>query len=171
MGYGGHAEGILKAHPALGYIGIDRDNEAIAYSTGRLAPFKERLQIQHGAYSQIIPTLKGKPVAGILADIGVSSLQLDKGERGFRFDAETLDMRMDQSRPFSAYDVVNGYSLPELEKLILEYGEERGYKKIAKAIVDARSQKTIESGRELASVIERIMPRRSMTNWGNWNGC
>ncbi len=155
LGYGGHSEAILQNFPDVTLVGIDQDAEAIAFSTERLAPFGERFSTLKGRYSDMIREIDFSKTTGILADIGVSSLQLDKQERGFSFASETLDMRMDQTREFSAYDVVNGYSQQELEEIFLKYGEERAFKKIAKLIVDTRSKAPIGSAAELSSLIEK----------------
>jgi len=155
LGYGGHSEAILKNFPEVTLVGIDQDAEAIAFSTKRLAPFGERFSTLKGRYSERIAEIDFSKTTGILADIGVSSLQLDKQERGFSFSSETLDMRMDQGREFSAYNVVNEYSQQELEKIFLEYGEERAFRKIAKLIVDERKKVPITSSAQLASLIEK----------------
>jgi len=153
LGYGGHSEGLLKAYPHVKVIGIDRDDEALAFSKKRLEAYGDRFEARKGSYSEVFPTLQEEKIVGVLADIGVSSLQLDKRERGFSFEGESLDMRMDQHQTFSAYDVVNRYSLEELERIILNYGEERAFKKVARMIVEARKQAPIESSQALASLI------------------
>jgi len=155
LGYGGHSEAILKNFPDVSLIGIDQDIEAIEFSKNRLSGFSSRFRAVRGRYSEILPDLDFSNISGILADIGVSSLQLDKRERGFNFFGETLDMRMDQSREFSAYDVVNRYTISELEEIFLKYGEERAFKKIAKLIADERKKAPIKSAAELSSLIER----------------
>ncbi len=155
LGYGGHSEAILTAHPRLRLIGIDRDDEAIAFSTKRLEKFGDRVQIIKSDFGSALLKIDTSNIVGILADIGVSSLQLDKKERGFSFESETLDMRMDGSQEFSAYDVVNGYSETELEKIIRVYGEERYSKKIAALIVKRRKEEKIKSAKELAALISQ----------------
>lgn len=155
LGYGGHTKAILEKFPKISVIGIDQDIEAIEFSTKRLSSFGARFSTIKGRYSDIIGTLDFSNIRGVLADIGVSSLQLDKKERGFSFFSDTLDMRMDQSKEFSAYDVVNRYSLQELEEIFLNYGEEKAFKKIAKLIVEKRKEAPIKSASELSSLIER----------------
>lgn len=155
LGYGGHSEAILTAHPKLKLIGIDRDDEAIAFSTKRLQKFGDRVQIIKSDFGSALSKIDTSNVVGILADIGVSSLQLDKKERGFSFESETLDMRMDRAQGFSAYDVVNGYSEAKLEKIIRVYGEERYFKKIAALIVKRRKEEKIQSAKELAALISQ----------------
>ena len=165
LGYGGHSEAILKKFPEIRLVGIDQDPEAIEFSKKRLEPFKERFEALKGRFSLLLPELLQKrEICGILADFGVSSLQLDKKERGFSFQSENLDMRMDPETKLSAYDVVNGYSEEELERVFKEYAETKAYKKVARAIIDARSKKPIESGIELSNIIGKVLPKRGKTN-------
>ncbi len=154
LGYGGHAEAILKANPRIFLIGIDRDTEAIAFAQKRLAPYKERIKLLHGAFSEILPTLQKLPIRAILADIGVSSLQLDKRERGFGFESDTLDMRMDPRQPLSAYDVVNSYPASELERIFREYAQVRESKRAAQLIC---AHRPFTSAAHLSSMIARHM--------------
>jgi len=158
LGYAGHSSEVLKRYAHLKHIGIDRDDEALAFSKERLAPYAERSRLYKGTFATVLPTLEEKPVTALLADFGVSSLQLDKKERGFAFDAENLDMRMDASAPLSAYDVVNSYPTEKLEYIFDLYGEVRSYRKLAGEIVQARSKKPIESAKELSDIIARVMP-------------
>ena len=158
LGYAGHSSAVLQRYPHLKHIGIDRDDEALAFSKKKLAPYSERSKLYKGTFSTIMPLLKETPVTALLADFGVSSLQLDKKERGFAFDAATLDMRMDASAPLSAYEVVNTYPKEKLEYIFDTYGEVRSYRKLAGAIVEARSQRPIESAKALSSIISSIIP-------------
>jgi len=153
LGYGGHSEAILSAHPNIELIGVDRDDEAIAFSSERLKKFGDRVKIIKSDFASALEKIDTSNIIAILADIGVSSLQLDKRERGFSFESETLDMRMDSSQEFSAYDVVNGYSENELERIIRVYGEDRFSKKIASLIVKKRKEARITSAKELSSLI------------------
>ncbi len=159
LGYAGHSEAMLKTYDKIQHIGIDRDDEALAFSKARLAPFKERSTLYKGTFANTLPILEETPITGVLADFGVSSLQLDKMDRGFSFESETLDMRMDNRAELSAYEVVNEYSQDKLEYILNHYGEVRSYKKVASAIVQARSLKPIKSGKELADVICTVIPR------------
>jgi len=161
-GFGGHSEAILKAHPNIKLIAIDQDIEALSFAKKRLAPFKDRVEFYHSRASEILENFKELPIAGILADIGVSSYQLDERKRGFNFEGETLDMRMNQNQEFSAKDVVNYYSLNDLEKIFKEYGEERYYKKIASKIIERRKEKKFTSSKELAEFIESFIPRKKI---------
>jgi len=155
LGYAGHSFEILKNHENIKLITCDRDIEAINFSKNRLLQFGDRVSFFHTAFSSIIGECEDLPIRGILADIGVSSLQLDKEERGFGFDSDRLDMRMDQSSGFSAYDVVNKYQKNELERVLKEYGELREYKKIAKKICDEREKEPIRDAKRFADIVGR----------------
>lgn len=155
LGYAGHSFEILNRYPHINLIGIDRDSEALNFSTNRLNDFKNRVQFLKGSFSEQLRNIEFDKVSGLLADFGVSSLQLDKNERGFNFDSPTLDMRMDQESNFSAYDVVNNYSQEMLEEIFKNYGEVKDYKKVAAAIVEARQTKPITSNKELSEIIQK----------------
>ena len=159
LGYAGHSQAMLENYEQIKQIGIDRDDEALAFSKERLTPFYDRSTLYKGTFATTLPSLKETPIRGVLADFGVSSLQLDKMDRGFSFESETLDMRMDSQAKLSAYEVVNKYSQERLEYILNHYGEVRSYKRVASAIVEARSKKAIESGKELADVICTVIPR------------
>ena len=158
LGYAGHSSEMLVKYENLKHIGIDRDDEALAFSKKRLAPFSERSTLYKGTFANIFPTLKEEPILAVLADFGVSSLQLDKMERGFSFNSETLDMRMDASSPLSAYDVVNEYSQDKLEYIFDAYGEVRSYRKLAGAVVEARAKAPIESAKALSEIAKTVIP-------------
>ena len=159
MGYGGHSSMILDANPNIKLIAIDQDQTAIDFSTERLAKYGDRVSIKKGRFSNVIKEiLKEVNVAeikGVLADIGVSSLQLDQKERGFSYESDNLDMRMDKSAPLNAAIVVNEYTQDELEHILLEYGELRNYKKIAAKIVQNRP---FSSAKELSDTLKSDMP-------------
>ncbi|CAA6827115.1 MAG: rRNA small subunit methyltransferase H [uncultured Sulfurovum sp.] len=159
LGYAGHSEAMLETYTQIQHIGIDRDNEALAFSKARLEPFEGRFKLYKGTFTNTLPILEESPIVGVLADFGVSSLQLDKMERGFSFESETLDMRMDTTASLSAYEVVNEYPQDKLEYILNHYGEVRSYKQVASAIVQARSVKPIESGKELSRIICTVIPR------------
>ena len=160
MGYGGHSSMILEANPNIKLIGIDQDQTAIDFSRNRLEKYGERVEIRKGRFSNVIRDIlrevDASEIKGILADIGVSSLQLDKKERGFSYESETLDMRMDVDAPLTAAHVVNEYSESELQRVLLEYGELRNYKKIAAQIVKNRP---FYSAKELSQALKADMPR------------
>ncbi len=159
LGYAGHSEAMLERYSHIKHIGIDRDDEALAFSKVRLEPFKGRSTLYKGTFANTLPALKESPITGLLADFGVSSLQLDKMERGFSFESETLDMRMDARAELSAYEVVNEYPQEKLEYILNHYGEVRNYKKVASAIVQARAKEPINSGKELSDIICSVTPR------------
>ena len=160
MGYGGHSSMLLEAYPHITLIGIDQDQTAIDFSTKRLAPFGSRVKIKKGRFSDVIQHIieeeGAENIKGILADIGVSSLQLDQKDRGFSYESETLDMRMDRDAPLSAAEVVNGYSSKDLEKILREYGEIRNAAAIASAIVKNRP---FHAAKELSDVVKPFGPR------------
>jgi 16S rRNA (cytosine1402-N4)-methyltransferase len=165
LGYAGHSSALLEAHPRLELIGVDRDPEALEFSAERLAPYQERVRLMHGSFSELLPSLiEQESVVGILADFGVSSLQLDKKERGFSFASERLDMRMDPQAPLSAFEVVNEYPVERLEYLFGAYGEIRPARALAEAIVQARSQAPIRSARELAELAKKVLRGKGKTH-------
>ncbi len=154
LGYGGHSEGILKKNPNIKLICNDQDEEALIFSKKRLKSFENRIVFNKGNFENVISTFKDYNISGILADIGVSSLQLDKLDRGFGFESEVLDMRMNQQQDFSAKDVVNNYSQLELEKIFKEYGEVKEYKKVASLIAQNRP---FNSAKDLAQFLSTKM--------------
>jgi 16S rRNA (cytosine1402-N4)-methyltransferase len=158
LGYAGHSFEILSKFPHLKHVGIDRDDEALAFSKKRLAPFEGRSRLYKGTFATVLPTLEEAPVTALLADFGVSSLQLDKKERGFSFTSETLDMRMDAAAPLSAYEVVNTYPKEKLEYIFDNYGEIRSFKKLAAAVVEARAKAPIESANALSEIAKKVLP-------------
>ncbi len=164
LGGGGHSRGFLeRISPDGTLIGIDQDTNALAAAQQNLAEFGDRVTYVHSNYSnldEILNTYAPDGVDGILFDIGVSSHQLDEKDRGFSYMQDApLDMRMDQSRSMTARDVVNTYSEDELHRILKEYGEERWAKRIAKFIVEFRSQKPIETTGELVDIIKRAIPK------------
>ena len=154
LGYGGHSLGILQSNPNIKLICNDQDDEALEFSKNRLKDYKDRVIFNKGNFKSVIKSFEDKNIVGVLADIGVSSLQLDKSQRGFGFESETLDMRMDQNQDLSAFDVVNNYSQNELEKVFKEYGEVKEYKKVASLIVENRP---FSSSKELADFLAKNM--------------
>ncbi len=158
LGYAGHSSEILAKYKHLKHIGIDRDDEALAFSKKRLKPYEERSTLYKGTFATVFPTLEESPIVAVLADFGVSSLQLDKQDRGFSFNSETLDMRMDASSALSAYEVVNEYPKEKLEYIFDTYGEVRSFKKLASAVVEARAQAPINSAKELSEIAKTVIP-------------
>ena len=155
VGYGGHSSLLLASNPDIKMICIDQDDEALAFSKKRLEAYHDRVEFVKGRFSTVIKSFEGYDIRGVLADIGVSSLQLDKESRGFSFESETLDMRMDPAQPLDAYTVVNRYSQKELEDIFHLYGEVREYKKLADIIVQERAIKPFESAKELSLFISK----------------
>jgi len=154
LGYGGHSLGILESNPNIKLICNDQDDEALNFSKNRLKEYEDRIIFSKGNFKDVINRYKEKNIVGILADIGVSSLQLDKNERGFGFNSETLDMRMDQNQELSANEIVNEYSQNDLERIFKEYGEVKEYKKVASLIVQNRPFST---AKELADFLSKNM--------------
>jgi 16S rRNA (cytosine1402-N4)-methyltransferase len=159
VGLGGHAEALLAASPEVRLVGIDRDTAALERSAARLAPFGERVLLVHANFHEFAAALSGLEirggVAGVLADLGVSSLQLETPGRGFsfRFDGP-LDMRMGLSDT-TASDLVNQASEEDLETIFREHGEERQARRIARAIGRARAEQPIETTGDLRRLIAR----------------
>jgi len=162
LGYGGHSEALLEQNPRIKLIGCDQDEEALAFSKKRLERFGERVIFEHGNFATVIAKYAHLPIRGILADIGVSSLQLDKKERGFAFDSDVLDMRMNPHNALSAYEVVNHYPKVELEFILREYGEIHEYKKMAQIICEARAKEPIKSAKELSRLAEKVGGKKSI---------
>ena len=163
IGLGGHSYELLRRNPKAYLIGIDKDPNALEVAERRLKEFEGRFSLYQADYRDIDEVLKAEGIEaadGILMDLGVSMLQLKTPERGFSFMEEApLDMRMDPRQRLTAYDVVNRYSERELARIIREYGEERFAPRIARAIVQYRRKKPIETTRELAEIVERAVPK------------
>jgi len=157
LGYAGHSSAILSHSDHLGIIGIDRDEEALSFSRQKLQAYAERVHLYKGSFAQTIGKVKEKPIVGILADFGVSSLQLDKKERGFSFESETLDMRMDQDSPLTAYDVVNSYTQAQLSYIFKHYGEISQADKLAEEIIRVRTLSPIQSGKALSNIAKSVL--------------
>ena len=164
LGLGGHTEALLAAAPSVQVVGIDTDPDALAEAGARLAPFGERLVLVPGRYEEIaahLDRLGLREVDGVLADLGVSSLQLDRAERGFSFMKDgPLDMRMSRSGPTAA-DLVNTLPREELSRVFREYGEERMARRIARKIVEARVTSPVSTTGELRRLVLRAVgPKR-----------
>ncbi len=162
LGLGGHASALLEAYPEIRLIGIDRDPEALELARELLLPFGKRVRLVPGDFAELTTLLHGlhiEAVDGILADLGVSSLQLDKGSRGFSFRRQgPLDMRMGPGE-LTADEVVNHYSEAQLEKIFRDYGEERRARRIARAVTAERRQKRIETTTELRDIVAGALRR------------
>lgn len=185
VGGGGHAAAILEARADLRLIGIDRDPQALAAATRRLAPFGNRALLRRARFDQLASVLTGPADGGagagsgippvdpaatdelsaFLFDLGVSSPQLDQAERGFSFRRDgPLDMRMDPDAPLSAAEVINTYSVPELARVIGRYGDERFAGRIAAAIAAARP---ITGTARLADVVVGAIPAAARRTGGH----
>jgi 16S rRNA (cytosine1402-N4)-methyltransferase len=161
LGLGGHSEALLQASPDARVIGLDRDAEAMAIATQRLRRFENRFRALHANFADVkdaLAELNVEQVSGVMADLGVSSLQLDQSERGFSFASDApLDMRMDREADNTAADLVKQLTEQELADVIFEYGEERGARKIARAIARERAHADIATTKQLADIVIRAL--------------
>ena len=162
LGAGGHAAALLAALPDAHLVGFDRDPDALDLARRRLSVYEERLTLVHAGYDEfnhhLAPVVErtGNPPAGVLYDLGVSSMQLDRAERGFSFRTDApLDMRMDPTEGPTAADLVNELTVGALVDLIRRFGEERNARRIAEAIVAARPLRTT---RDLADAVLAVTP-------------
>src|SRR5947208_8426639 len=160
VGLGGHSEAILQASSDAQVLGIDRDEEALELAKQRLAQYGSRFRAVHADFrelTRVLATAKVRQVRGVLADLGVSSLQLDSPSRGFSFRHEApLDMRMDRSSGETEAELLGRLSEVEIARIIFEYGEERHSRRIARAIVRRREQgEPVTTTSQLASLVER----------------
>lgn len=164
LGGAGHSVEIAKRLTSGKLIGIDQDKNALKKASEVLLPYKEKTILVHDNYENIIEILENyniSKVDGILLDIGVSSHQFDEGSRGFSYRQDApLDMRMDRTSNFSAWNVVNEYSQKELEDILWNYGEERWAKRIAEFIVEERKDKPIDTTFQLLTVIKKAIPKK-----------
>jgi len=163
IGLGGHSAALLD-HGAVRLLGLDRDDEALRISRERLSAYGDRVELVHSDYRDLGRVLDERgirAVDGMLADLGVSSLQLDSDARGFSFRRdEPLDMRMDQSQGPTAADLLAGADETELANVIFEFGEERHSRRVARSIVNARSGGRIDTTGTLAEIVRRSVPTR-----------
>lgn len=171
LGMGGHSEALLTRHADLRLIGLDRDTEALERSRSRLAPFTGRVTLVHAVYDElprVLTTLGLERVDAVLFDLGVSSLQLDDGRRGFSYAQDApLDMRMDQTLGTTAAEVVNTYPVAELARVLREYGEERFAHRIARRIVREREQEPFSGTARLAELVRDAIPAATRRTGGH----
>ncbi|MBQ1597593.1 MAG: 16S rRNA (cytosine(1402)-N(4))-methyltransferase RsmH [Lachnospiraceae bacterium] len=173
LGGAGHSSVIASRLSDEGrLIGIDQDRDAIAAASQRLKPYESRVTIVHDNYEHMAEDVKRlgiDKVNGILLDLGVSSFQLDTGERGFSYMQEDapLDMRMDQEASLTAADIVNTYSERELSRILRDYGEERFANRIAKNIVTQREEHPFKTTGDLNEVIRRSIPMKNQKTGGH----
>jgi 16S rRNA (cytosine1402-N4)-methyltransferase len=163
VGLGGHTRALLDAG-APRVLGLDRDREALRIARERLADFGDRVELVHSDYRDLGRVLEERQItglAGALADLGVSSMQLDAEGRGFSFRRdEPLDMRMDQSQGPTAAELIADVDEEELANIIFRHGEERFSRRIARAIVEARGVRSIETTAQLSQIVRRAVPTR-----------
>ncbi|HZK58759.1 MAG TPA: 16S rRNA (cytosine(1402)-N(4))-methyltransferase RsmH [Cryobacterium sp.] len=162
LGMGGHAEALLQRFPELILVGLDRDLDALAIAEERLKPFHDRIHLVHTVYDGILDALEDlgiDEVDGVLFDLGVSSLQIDRVERGFSYSKDApLDMRMDSTSELTAERILAEYSEGELRRIFQEYGEEKLSARYAKAIVAARETTPFVRSAQLVDVITAATP-------------
>jgi 16S rRNA (cytosine1402-N4)-methyltransferase len=174
IGAGGHAERFLTELPGLRLIGIDRDPTALDIARTRLARFADRVMLVHTRYDGIVAALAGsgyaatRSVDGVLFDLGVSSMQLDRSERGFSYAHDApLDMRMDPTSPLTAAEIVNSYDEGALTDILRRYGEERFARRIAAHIVRRRVHTPFTSTGELVEMIYQAIPAPARRTGGH----
>ena len=165
LGGAGHSSHILQRLSKDGLlVGIDQDTDALKAAGERLKEYENKKLVHNNFHNidSILEELDIPKVDGILMDLGVSSYQLDEGERGFSYMKDApLDMRMNRDREFSAYDVVNSYSMEDLWRIIRDYGEEKFAKRVAEFIVNRREEKPIETTLELVDIIKAAIPAKA----------
>ena len=175
VGGGGHSAALLAAHPHLTVLGLDRDPDALTAAAARLQPFGDRVRLVHATFDRLVHVMADLQIpdaSGVLFDLGVSSPQLDRAERGFSYRHEgPLDMRMDPTStpstdggPHDAGDVVNGYDEVRLAEVLAVYGDERHAGRIARAIVAARP---IETTAQLATIVRDAIPAPARRRGGH----
>lgn len=165
LGMGGHTKSILDhTHSRCLVIGLDVDEEAISISRERLSAYNGHVIYRNSNFSDIdkvLDSLDIREVDGIIADLGMSSFQIESSERGFSFmREEPLDMRMDPRLRFTAYDLVNEMTMDEISRVLRMYGEEKWSRRIAKRIVETRKESPIKTSAELARVVSLAIPRK-----------
>ncbi|MBM0636973.1 16S rRNA (cytosine(1402)-N(4))-methyltransferase RsmH [Campylobacter sp. VicNov18] len=154
LGFAGHSKALLMKHPHMQFIACDQDTQALEFSKKHLEYFGNRITFIQSNFSEILEKIPSKEnLKGILADIGVSSFQLDNNLRGFSLKSDFLDMRMDQNAKISAFDVVNTYTKEQLAFIFKEYGQLHNGSFLAEKICLARNKASIKSGKELYQII------------------
>jgi 16S rRNA (cytosine1402-N4)-methyltransferase len=168
LGGGGHAERLLERYEQLSILGLDRDEVALTAARQRLARFGDRLMVHHCRFDRLEEAMEAFSVdslAGAVFDLGVSSPQLDDAARGFSYSREAdLDMRMDQTQAWTAADVVNGYPVEQLARVLQQYGDERFARRIANAIAASRP---IQTTTELAAIVVAAIPAAARRTGGH----
>jgi 16S rRNA (cytosine1402-N4)-methyltransferase len=168
LGAGGHSACFVHELPGLTVIGLDRDPNALAIAGDRLARFAPRIELVRTRFDEIDRVLGDRRVDGVLFDLGVSSMQLDRPERGFSYAADApLDMRMDPDGPLSAADVLNTYDEPDIARILREFGEERFAGRIAAHIARRRSRKPFITTGELVELLYQAIPAPARRTGGH----
>jgi len=171
LGLGGHSHALLAAHPGLRLVGLDRDREALRLSAQRLTKYADRTDLVHAVYDElpsVLSRLGISQIHGVLFDLGVSSMQLDLTDRGFSYAHDApLDMRMDDGSPLTAEAVVNSYSVPQLTRILRDYGEERFALRIAQAIARERAKAPLNSTARLADLVRTAIPAATRRTGGH----
>ncbi|MBB4910352.1 16S rRNA (cytosine(1402)-N(4))-methyltransferase RsmH [Actinophytocola algeriensis] len=174
LGLGGHSDALLAAHPALTLVGLDRDPNALDRSRDRLARYGDRVHLVHAVYDELPDVLSGLGiaprggVAGVLMDLGVSSMQLDVAERGFAYSRDApLDMRMDPTAELTAAEVLNTYPPGDLVRILRDYGEERFAKRIVDRVVRARATTPFTNSGRLVELLYEAVPAASRRTGGH----
>jgi 16S rRNA (cytosine1402-N4)-methyltransferase len=168
LGAGGHAERFLTDLPGLRLVGLDRDPTALRIAGERLAPFGDRVHLVRTRYDGYWADREDDEVDGVLFDLGVSSMQLDRAERGFSYSKDApLDMRMDPDAPLTAAEVLNTFDARELTRILREFGEERFAKRIAGEIVRWRARKPFTTTGELVELLYAAIPAPARRTGGH----
>jgi 16S rRNA (cytosine1402-N4)-methyltransferase len=171
LGMGGHSEALLTQCPQARLVGIDRDPHALELAGRRLQRFGDRVRLVHAVYDrlpEVLTDLGLRRVQGVLLDLGVSSLQLDEPARGFAYAQDApLDMRMDPSVGPTAADVLNGYAVEELTRVLRQYGEERFAGRIAAAVVRERQRAPFDRSARLVELVRASVPAAARRTGGN----
>jgi 16S rRNA (cytosine1402-N4)-methyltransferase len=171
LGLGGHSEAFLQTFPEARLIGLDRDPEALRLAGERLAPYSERITLVHAVYDElprVLDELDIPAIDGILFDLGVSSMQLDETDRGFAYAQDApLDMRMDNTAPTTAADILNSYSSAELARILFQYGEEKFARRIADRIVREREIEPFTNSARLSELVRDAIPQAARRTGGH----
>ncbi|WP_328823791.1 16S rRNA (cytosine(1402)-N(4))-methyltransferase RsmH [Microlunatus kandeliicorticis] len=171
LGLGGHAEALLEACPEARLIGIDRDPQALDLAGRRLSRFEDRVTLVHAVYDEladVLDRLGVRRVQAVLLDLGLSSLQIDRTERGFAYATDApLDMRMDGTQGITAAEVVNSYDAAKLRRILSRYGEERFADRIARRIVAERASRPFTTSGRLVEVIAAAIPAAARHTGGH----
>ena len=171
LGLGGHTEALLQKFPHLTVIGIDRDLDAIAKASERLAPYADRLRTAHSTFDgigEVVSNFGYSHIDGALFDLGVSSMQLDQVERGFSYSQDApLDMRMDRTQSLTAGEIVNTYEPGQLVRILRTYGEEKFATRIVESIVKEREKAPLHSTTHLATLVKNAIPAATRRTGGN----